>query len=255
MDDKIKNLNSRESIVNYEVANHGTIVFVQCKNKDSQPTGYWDVIENSALIMFHIMQPKIGRKTKINAVLNYYCDRAVLRVAYHKNHIEGIWRKLLDTKEVKLIHQTETLRVFKLKKSVPKEQFKQWYKDEEVKVAKRDALLLEPAIYNPEMSQLVRKLGDEIVLVNEKIWVSLRDIYGTILVRFSLEMYLLLCEKEVDKAKFINALNQFGFLVSVLANKTAIDERRALRIGKIIKSLRKEINVENSTRKSNNSKR
>jgi hypothetical protein len=254
MDEKIKNLKDRKTITSYERQNLDTIVFAESTNK-SEPADYWEVFDNSALIMYNLIQPKIGRSTQIKAVLNYYNDSISLRVAYHKKHIENIWRDMKNDCDVKLIRKTKNIKVFKLNEAVIKKQFEKWRKDEEVKVLKRDAVLLNPTIHNPKMSGFVRELGDEIVYVIEKMRGSLRDVFGRKLVDILLEIYEMLRKDEVNVNDFLKTLDGFGFLITILADRTAIDERRSLRIGKIVRNLRKIVDIENADRKANKCKR
>jgi len=243
-----KKLDSRESVSNYEKSNYGTIVFALSKNKE-----FWEVIENSAFIMYNTLHEKLRLKTKILPYLDYYTSRQSMRIAYHESKIKGIERDLIAD-GVKLVSDSKNIKVFKLKKAIDKKQFTDWRKTEEMQIARRDALL-EPSIHSPEMSRLVRELGNEIILAVEKMRASLKGTFDKKLVGILGEIYDILDEEKVDGDTFNRTLKRLGFQVSILTDKMAIDEKRSLRIGAIIQNLRKAVSTENAERRVNKRKR
>ena len=244
--DKIKKLGSRESISNYEKTNLDTIVFALGKNKE-----FWEIIENSALIMYNNLHDKLGLKTKMTAYSDYYTKRQAVRIAYHKSQMDEIEKGLLLTKNgITLTRKDDDIKVFTLEKPIAAKQFLAWRKAEEVKLSRRDDLL-EPSIHNPELSGLVRELGNEIILAVENMRTPLRETFGKKLVDTLSEIYDILAQEKIDKAKFQKTLKNFGFEISVLTDKDAIDEKRSLRIGVITQGMKKTISVEISDRRAN----
>ena len=243
---EIKKLKSRESISNYEKTNFDTIVFALSKNGE-----FWEIIENSALVMYNSLHDKLGLKTKMTAYQDYYTDRQAVRIAYHKSQMAKIEKGLLAKENgAVLTHKDDDIKIFTLKKPIAAKQFLAWRKTEEVKLSRRDALL-EPSIHNPELSGLVRELGNEIILAVENMRASLRGTFDKKLVDTLSEIYDILAQEKIDKARFQKTLKNFGFDVSLLTDKRAIDEKRAYRIGVIIQDMKKTISVEISDRKAN----
>ncbi|GHU54245.1 hypothetical protein AGMMS49975_14360 [Clostridia bacterium] len=240
-----EDLKDRKDIANHERANYDKIIFALSKNGGA----FWEVIENSALIMHNVIHAKIGLKARLTAYQDYYTKRQAVRIAYHKSQMESISRNLTSAKvETEIVCGDNNLKIFKLKNPIDKEQFLTWRRAEDIRVSRRDTLL-EPTIRSPELSRLTRDLGDEIVLAVENMRASLRGTFDKRLVDMLLQVYDILDEKEVNTIKILKALKRFGFLVSVLTDKAAVDEKRALRIGVLLQDLRQEINVENADRR------
>jgi hypothetical protein len=242
-------LKDRRAVARYEMTNYDTIIFVLTDNKE-----YWIVIENSALIMHNIVHEQIDLQTRLTAYRDYILKRQAVRVAYHVNQIEDIKKDLLQIVGATLISDYEDEMTFKLKSPIDEEQLLEWRKSEEVKIAERDALL-EPSIKDPELSRLVRDLGKEIILAIDSMRSPLRATFGNRFIDILLEIYDILCEEMIDKIRLFKIIKDFGFQISILADKDGVDYTRAKQIGVILQDMKKEINTEDAKRRAVKRKR
>ena len=239
----IKKLKTQKgAVVNYEKTNCDTIIFALGKTKE-----FWEVLDNSALIMYNIMHEPLRLKTRMKVGEDYATKRMITRLPYHSTQIGKIEKGLIASGVV-LDYSDSELKVFRIAKALARKQFDKWRKEEAVKLATRDAMLM-PIILNTEMSYLVRELGNEIALAVEHMRGSVREVYGNRLAEMNEEIYKILRQKEIDRERFEETLGYFGFLVSILTDREAIDDKLAGRIGKIIKAIREEINTEDGDRK------
>lgn len=232
-------MSTKNEVVRFEKDNFDKVVLM--------PSGqFWNATEHSAFFMIKVL----GSKARVHVLYDNYIKRERVFVSYNAQQAAVV--KAEAMKKYEILRDDPSIFMFSLKKKIEPAQIKEWQKDEDLKQQKLDAYFM-PDSGETRLYTLLRSLGRETFIADDRMRQGARDILGQRLMDLVMAMYreyAKLCSKAEagieEKMSVVGRIKElageFSFLIMIAVDeKLIVDERRMMRMGMTLKDIIKEL--------------
>jgi hypothetical protein len=237
-------LMNKNDIVVFERNNYALVILYPTGN------GFWNSTEHSAFFMQYVINELLDLRNEIRVDYDYFFKKSRFFSAYNDRQVAKIKREL-PRLGFTVLRDDDYLFIFELKYKIPVEELKEWMDDEKLKKERIDAYFL-PDTGKTELYTLIRSIGAEVMFAMDKLKFAPKEVVGGRMLDCVMDMYHEYDKlsklgnapneealKNTHKKNITNALADLSFLVSISHDNKLIEDKRMMRMGTILHSMRR----------------